>query len=73
MSKQQPAVSSPVLRTPEAAAYLNVRPKTLEQWRWAGQGPRFIKLSRAVRYRLSDLDAFIEARVFSSTTEAQAA
>ena len=64
---------SPNLKTSEAAAYLNVEPTTLEQWRWNGRGPRFVKISRAVRYRLSDLDAFLEARVFSSTTEAQRA
>jgi len=78
MSKQQDfaTVSPPpkaTLKTPEAAAYLNIKPATLEQWRWNGRGPRFIKLSRSVRYRQADLDAFIGERVFSSTTEAQAA
>ncbi len=63
----------PTLRTPDAAAYLNVQPATLEQWRWNGKGPRFVKLGRAVRYRQADLDAFLEARVFANTTEAQAA
>jgi excisionase family DNA binding protein len=60
-----------LLRTAEAAAYLNLRPSTLEQWRWNGKGPLFVKMGRAVRYRQSDLDAFLETRVFSSTTEAQ--
>ncbi|MBU0664377.1 MAG: helix-turn-helix domain-containing protein [Proteobacteria bacterium] len=60
------------LKTEEAAAFLQVKPATLEQWRWSGKGPRFIKLNRAVRYRKEDLVAFIEARVFGSTTEAQA-
>jgi predicted site-specific integrase-resolvase len=61
------------LKTEEAAAFLQVKPATLEQWRWSGKGPRFIKLNRAVRYRKEDLVAFVEARVFGSTTEAQAA
>ncbi|MCX5870560.1 MAG: helix-turn-helix domain-containing protein [Deltaproteobacteria bacterium] len=60
------------LKTEEAAAFLQVKPATLEQWRWNGKGPKFIKLNRAVIYRKIDLDAFIEARVFGSTTEAQA-
>ena len=60
------------MRTPEAAAYLNVQSSTLEQWRWNGRGPRFSKLGRAVRYRQSDLDEFLNARVFSNTTEAGA-
>lgn len=63
----------PALRTTEAAAYLNVQPATLEQWRWNGRGPTFVKIGRSVRYRQTDLDAFINARVFTSTTEAQAA
>jgi excisionase family DNA binding protein len=61
------------LTTPEAARYLNFEVSTLEQWRWNGRGPRFVKIGRYVRYRLSDLDAFLEERVFASTTEAQAA
>jgi excisionase family DNA binding protein len=62
-----------VLTTPEAASYLHIQPTTLEQWRWNGRGPRFIKMGRSVRYRIADLDAFTEARVFGSTTEAQTA
>jgi predicted site-specific integrase-resolvase len=61
------------LKTAEAADFLQVKPTTLEQWRWQGTGPKFIKMNRAVRYRREDLEAFIEARVFGSTTEAQAA
>jgi excisionase family DNA binding protein len=62
-------ISPPARRTPEAAAYLNVQPSTLEQWRWNGRGPRFCKIGRSVRYRQSDLDEFLNARVFSNTTE----
>ncbi len=65
--------SSNNLTTPQAARYLNFEETTLEQWRWNGRGPRFVKIGRHVRYRLSDLDAFIQERVFASTTEAQAA
>ena len=47
---------------------------TLEQWRLKGKGPKFIKLGRLVRYRLSDIDAYISGlRGFNSTTEADAA
>jgi excisionase family DNA binding protein len=67
------AIAAAALRTPEAAAYLNVQPATLEQWRWNGRGPRFVKIGRSVRYRHADLDEFLGSRVFSNTTEAQAA
>ncbi|MBJ6751354.1 helix-turn-helix domain-containing protein [Geomonas anaerohicana] len=73
--KNETSVVAPrqaALTTPEAAAYLKVKPATLEQWRWNGRGPRFAKIGRSVRYRMSDLDAFLDARVFGSTTEAQA-
>lgn len=66
-----PPRPSPNLKTEEAAKYLNVQPATLEQHRWRGTGPRFVKIGRSVRYRMADLEAFLEERVFSSTTEAQ--
>lgn len=73
MTKEHPTVSPPaVFTTSEAAKYLSIQPSTLEQWRWNGKGPLFIKIGRSCRYRLTDLDAFLDARVFSSTTEAQA-
>jgi excisionase family DNA binding protein len=62
-----------LLTTTEAANYLNMKPSTLEQWRWNGRGPRFCKIGRSCRYRRDDLDAFLDARVFNNTTEAQAA
>lgn len=61
----------PILTTPQAAHFLNLKPATLEQWRWNGRGPRFIKIGRSCRYRISDLEAFLESRVFNNTTEAQ--
>ena len=67
------AVVAAALTTPEAAAYLNVKPATLEQWRWNGRGPSYCKIGRSCRYRIADLDEFLSENVFSSTTEAQAA
>jgi hypothetical protein len=62
---------TPALRTtPEAAADLSIEPGTLEQWRWNGRGPRFVKIGRSVRYRPADLELFLAERIFSSTTEA---
>jgi predicted DNA-binding transcriptional regulator AlpA len=51
---------SHLLRENDAAAYLSLSPKTLARWRWAGMGPRFVKLGSAVRYQIGDLDLFIE-------------
>ena len=35
-----------------------VSPRTLEQWRWQGRGPRYLKINGRVIYRLPDIEAF---------------
>ena len=57
-----------LLRTNLAAAHLELAPATLEAWRCRGCGPVFIKLGKAVRYRLSDLDEFTDRRAQTSTS-----
>jgi hypothetical protein len=54
----------------EAASCLKLRIATLQRWRWAGKGPRFVKLEGAVRYDPSDLIAFVEASRRQSTSDA---
>ena len=50
-----------ILTSIEAANYLAMEPSTLASWRVSGRGPTFIKLGkRAVRYRLTDLEIFIQ-------------
>jgi excisionase family DNA binding protein len=59
-----------LLTTPEAAKFLGVSKAFLERDRWAGARIQFVKVgSRAVRYRLSDLEAFITAQTRKSTTD----
>ncbi len=53
----------------EAAHLLSLSVKTLRRWRWAGKGPRFLKLGAAVRYDSADLTAFIEAGRRNSTSD----
>ena len=57
------------LDTTEAAKYLDLKTCTLEAWRCRGGGPRFVKLGRAVRYRQTDLDAWIDTRTRSHTAD----
>jgi hypothetical protein len=40
---------------------------TLRKWRTQGCGPKFIRIGNRIRYRQSDLDAFIERQVRTST------
>ena len=61
---------TPLLTTRQAADYLGVQPRMLEMRRHRGGGPPFVRLSaRAVRYRMSDLDDFIERRLRNSTSD----
>jgi len=58
-----------LLTQPEAARLLGLSERTLERLRVAGGGPLYVKAGRAVRYRESDLEAWIAARVVSSTSQ----
>lgn len=58
-----------LLDTPEAAGFLRMQTNTLEIWRWAGKGPKFLKFGRSVKYRLSDLRSYVNDSVRTSTTE----
>ncbi|AOG09850.1 helix-turn-helix transcriptional regulator [Agrobacterium sp. RAC06] len=53
----------------QAASILNISPSTLAKMRLSGVSPRSIKLGRRVAYRPSDLEAWIEAQSFQSTSE----
>ena len=58
-----------MLREQEVADFLNLKVATLRRWRWSGDGPPFVKLNGAVRYRQSDLEAYIEAQTRHSTSD----
>ena len=54
---------SDLLSREEAAEYLGVSPKTLATWHCRKRYPLpVVKLGRAVKYRVSDLEKFIESR-----------
>ncbi len=50
-----------LLNTAQAAEYLGLAKQTLHQKRVSGGGPRFCKIGRAVRYRIEDLDIWVES------------
>ncbi|MEY8655214.1 helix-turn-helix transcriptional regulator [Brachybacterium paraconglomeratum] len=55
-------ITERLLTPPEAAELLGIAPQTLANWRSMGKGPRFVRVgSRSVRYRLSDLLAYVES------------
>ncbi|MCC3862525.1 tyrosine-type recombinase/integrase [Pseudemcibacter aquimaris] len=72
MKKQKPRRSKPkgviagtnikaptFLSSDQAAKYLNVAPRLMENWRWRKVGPKYVKVGNRVRYELNDLKSFI--------------
>lgn len=59
----------PLWNEHQAAAYRGVAVSTLQKERCRGDGPPFVKQGRAVRYRPSDVAAWIADRVVHSTSE----
>ena len=58
----------------KAAATLDVSPRAMQAWRQRGGGPAFVRISsRCIRYRRHDLVAWAEARLRSSTSDAEVA
>jgi predicted DNA-binding transcriptional regulator AlpA len=43
----------------QTAALLNCTPAALRRWRREQRGPRYVKLSRLVRYAQSDIEEFV--------------
>jgi predicted DNA-binding transcriptional regulator AlpA len=67
-----PVVSKPeniLLTETQAAQRLLLSVRTLQGWRLTGGGPAFIKAGRAVRYRASDIEHWIEGRRRLSTSD----
>jgi len=57
------ATLNDLLDEKQAAAILKVNPGTLSVWRCTGRyAIPFIKVGRSVRYRLADLNAWLESR-----------
>ena len=51
----------------ELAARWNISHRTLERWRWIGEGPRYIKIGGRVVYRLEDVEAYEREQLRDST------
>lgn len=52
----------PLVSPAGLAAQLDVPVGTLRQWRYTGTGPKYIRVGRHVRYRQSDIDAWLAAQ-----------
>ncbi len=53
----------------QLAARWNISHRTLERWRWSGEGPLFVKIGGRVVYRLADVEAYELMQIRRSTSE----
>lgn len=62
---------SPLLNVQRAGQYLGLSARTLNSWRSAGKGPRYVKMGGLVYYRTPDLETWISSRVVDPETPIQ--
>lgn len=60
------SVRQPLLSPADLAAYLAVPLATVYRWRSRSEGPRGYRVGRHVRYRLDDVERWLEGRVDAS-------
>lgn len=63
MTTPSVAAGETILTLPEVARMLRVPEATVRWWRHVGTGPKGFTVGRYVRYRLSDVTAFIDAQL----------
>lgn len=62
-------MDQPLMTTQQVADHLGVPVATLYQWRHQGTAPRALKVGKHVRYRRSDVEAWVTARLESAQEE----
>ena len=62
-NRETPSKPDPLKSSRETAGYLKVSVATLDRWASVGIGPRFFKVGKHRRYRLEDIDGWLDARV----------
>jgi hypothetical protein len=45
-----------------------ISPRTLEQWRWLGKGPKFLKIGARVLYPDEEVEIYEEERLCQNTS-----
>ena len=60
---EEKRIEGRLLRPLDVAARIGVPVGTLANWRCDGRGPRYLKVGRHVRYRVEDLEAWLDRQV----------
>lgn len=61
-------MTSSLISSSEAEEFLALPKNTLAKMRVSGDGPAFHKLGKRVRYRMSDLEVWLNARRYANTS-----
>jgi predicted DNA-binding transcriptional regulator AlpA len=69
MREIQSSVTPRFLRTPDAARFLGLSPRTLEKHRTHGTGPQYRKLGGRVVYGVDELQAWADLGLRNSTSD----
>lgn len=71
--QSDPTTHDRCLRPQEVADLIGVKKNTLWAWRASGRGPAYIRTgSRTVRYRRSDVDAWMDQNRYGESASASA-
>jgi predicted site-specific integrase-resolvase len=62
-------MEKPFLNQIDLSRRWGISPRTLERWRWLGEGPVFVKLGGRVAYRFEDIEAYEQAHMRNSTSD----
>ena len=57
------------LNQAELSARWNLSPRTLERWRWLGEGPRYLKLGGRVLYCVEDVEQFESTNAVGTSSQ----
>ena len=60
MSDLQPAELDRLLSIDEVSTYIDIPKNTLYRWRVDGKGPRGIRMGKHVRFRRSEVEAWLD-------------
>ena len=70
MNSSTPGPCPGLMREKQAADWIGVTVRFLQQSRVTGRGPKYVHLSRrAIRYRPQDLEEWVKSRLRTSTSE----
>lgn len=64
-----PTGSDEYIDTAELSRRTGKAPKTYANWRVSGFGPPFVKIGASVRYRWTDVEAWLAENTYRSTAE----